>query len=329
MTALIQSPEWEFKLDHMAKVLLEGKNAIRSGFDELERAKYLVRAAGRNEIGHFAYHYIFFRSLDERNDWEMELTEAEKGFWLSKPLQNKDLDRVGLSDADNPYAADPTRVNRHGKSDPITNNKETNTNQTNTNRTRTEGEITGAPARDLYMTEILIEKTEDNQAEISPDNQNFPSLAIEAEIVREEKISAAPKIAQAQETELVRKLDPFFGKENALSLQKKVAIAHKASGTVFETVEAEDEFFKLVRAYKIATDETLNHGKATSITQAVVRRIKTLEYADLDPSDRELLTLWKNGELSQYQGERLSKHEESVQAIADILKDNPYMDAPL
>ena len=340
MTALIQSPEWEFKLDHMAKVLPEGKDAIRSGFDELERAKYLIRATGRNETGYFAYHYIFFNSLDERKDWEMGLTEEEKRFWLTKPLNSKDLnrvglsdaaenDRVGLSDADKPYAADPTRLNRCGEPDPITNNKETNTNQTNTNQTKTNEQITRTPAHDLYMPEVLIEKTEGNHAENCLENENLPLVTVEAENVREENFSAAPKIAQAEETGLVHKTDPFFERESALSRQKKIAIAHKTSGTIFETVETEDEFFKLVRAYKIATDPTLNHGKATSITQAVVRRIKTLEYADLDPSDRELLTLWKDGELNQYQGERLSKQEELAQEIYESLKNNPYLDENL
>jgi len=91
-------PDWTVYQSHLVKVSTDGRDALRSGLEELEEAGYLYRHRIRNDDGTLGPHevHVFDRPVDDPEAEIARRQEAKSGG--IDQIGKSDLDQIGKSD---------------------------------------------------------------------------------------------------------------------------------------------------------------------------------------------------------------------------------------
>lgn len=128
MSWMLSLPDnWDYTIEGTAKIMKEGRDAIRGAFKELEEAGYLVRENSRNNLGKFVTSFTLY-----------EQSQTDSG-------------------------VEPCRIIRHGK--PVTENPtQINTNNTNTKKSKKVGKRERRLSYDEILDSLV--GTKDNEPEL-------------------------------------------------------------------------------------------------------------------------------------------------------------------
>lgn len=293
--------DWVVNICHLVNGSEEdGRDAVRSGLQELERAGYLIRNQLRNTKGQFAnatYTVFEFPTVDmpETEKPETETRKRETVAGKSNSILNTELRSTNIRSNNNYEVtiSPPTPSNEGGEKKPLSPDEK---DKSFPDREITKKEISNfSPERIVSPTEFEINQTP----------------VVESEVIPEETVTPACNTLATQNNlkGFGKPEDPWFGKkQNPHALNKQRAAEHAIAGGYFESVEQEDAFFVQVQGFLKATNPSWN---PTQIMGTAVNQTNRLRTGQTRAEDRQNFALFLSGKMQQVQG--LSYDHKTVQ----------------
>jgi hypothetical protein len=293
----------------------DGRDAVRSGLQELERAGYLVRNQLRNSNGQFAkttYTVYEFPLAEEaeKPDRENPQTACQCGGRTADGFSDPILNTEIRSNDSNEILTDEVSI--------------LSPNEVNAALFRL-GRTTVDPSQDPEERENLSTEVE----ALNPEPDQVICSALQKEYIPgQPEIVPPDTISPARSTRVTqRKTDAHFGqKQNALALQKQRAAEDAIAGSPFASVQEQDEFFMAVMKHVRSNSSRLEQGSVEAIATKIVRNVTS---GKTEPKDRLLFEAWENGNLSNLQNldntrkefKKQEHYAKAMQILAEIKED--------
>jgi hypothetical protein len=273
----------------------DGRDAVRSGLRELERAGYLVRNQLRNRKGQFANAtYTIYESPHAENpEADCRCRETVAGF--SDPILNTE---IRSNDSNEILKDEVTFFETEKISNSVPDKSEEESNQK------------------CGMHRRVPAGTEFQQGRrVIPQNQQALSIPCpETETIPEDKISPA------RNTSITRKTtDKFFGQgRSGLAVNKEKAIAAKIKLGEFESQEEAAEFALLAVAQIQQDSPKLSAFQAQEKAMWITKRLRGEGNMQPEIFDLAYLKLFRAGQLGNVSFEGVKQHQAREREIEKL-----------